>query len=161
MASLLSILKNVIDLNSVHVEKQDIVTVQVARFGELHDEKQIHLYLRPIRRYQNCCPVCRQKCPGYDYRSNQESWWRAANLNGIPVYLFYQRRRIECPKHGVLAEWLPWEDGSSRFTESFNNEVTWMALEMSKSAVSVLMGINWRTVGNCIKTAHERIEPDC
>ena len=50
MASLLSILKNVIDLNSVHVEKQDIVTVQVARFGELHDEKQIHLYLRPDTR---------------------------------------------------------------------------------------------------------------
>ena len=160
MASLLSILKNVINLNSVHVEKQDIVTVQVARFGEPHDAKQMHLYLRPIRRYQNCCPVCRQKCSGYDYRSNLESWWRAANLNGIPVYLFYQRRRIECPKHGVLAEWLPWEDGNSRFTESFNNEVTWMALAMSKSAVSVLMGINWRTVGNCIKTAHDRIEPD-
>lgn len=160
MASLLSILKNVINLNSVHVEKQDIVTVEVARFGELHNEKQLHIHLRPIKRYQNRCPICGQKCSGYDYKCNQDSWWRAANLNGIPVYLFYRRHRIECPEHGVHSEWLPWEDGSSRFTESFNNEVTWMALEMSKSAVSVLMGINWRTVGNCIKTAHDRIEPD-
>ena len=160
MASLLSILKNVINLNSVHVENQNIETVQVRHFGELHDEQQLHVHLRPIRRYQSCCPVCGRKCSGYDYRSNEESWWRAANLNGIPVYLFYRRRRIECPEHGVLAEWLPWEDGSSRFTESFNNEVTWMALEMSKLAVSTLMGINWRTVGNCIKAAHNRIEPD-
>ena len=160
MASLLSILKNIINLNSVHVENQNIETVQVQHFGELHDEQQLHVHLRPIRRYQSCCPVCGRKCSGYDYRSNKESWWRAANLNGIPVYLFYRRRRIECPEHGVLAEWLPWEDGSSRFTESFNNEVTWMALEMSKLAVSTLMGINWRTVGNCIKAAHDRIEPD-
>ena len=46
------------------------------------------------------------------------------------------------------------------YTESFNNEVAWMALQMSKLAVSILMGINWRTVGNCIKAAHDRIEPD-
>ena len=160
MASLLSILKNIINLNRVHVEKQEIVTVGVSHFGEIFEEKQLHVWLRPIRRYQSCCPICRKKCPGYDYRSPEESWWRASNLNGIPVYLFYRRRRIECPEHGVHAEWIPWADGDSRFTESFNNEVAWMALEMSKLAVSILMGINWRTVGNCIKAAHDRIEPN-
>ena len=155
MASLLSILKNIINLNRVHVEKQGIVKVPVQRFGEIFEEKQIHIRLRPIRRYQNCCPICKQKCPGYDYRSRKESWWRASNLNGLPVYLFYRRRRIKCPVHGVLAEYVPWEDGGSRFTETFNNEVAWMVLQMSKLAVSILMGINWRTVGNCIKAAHE------
>ena len=160
MASLLSILKNIINLNRVHVEKQEFVTELVQRFGETFEEKQIHIWLRPIRRYQSCCPICRQKCPGYDHRSPEESWWRASNLNGIPVYLFYRRRRVACPVHGVHAEYVPWADGGSRFTETFNNEVAWMALQMSKLAVSILMGINWRTVGNCIKAAHERIEPD-
>jgi len=160
MTSLLSILKNVLNLNSVHVENQEIMTVLVHHFGELHSEQQIHIHLRPIRRYQSYCPLCRRKCPGYDFKSNGESRWRAANLNGIPVYLLYQRRRIQCPEHGVVAEWLPWADGDSRFTESFNNEVAWMALQMSRLAVSTLTGINWRTVGNCIKAAHDRIEPD-
>ena len=160
MASLLSLLKRVVNLNSVHVENQDLVTVQVQHFGEWHDEQQIHVHLRPIKRYQGCCPECRRKCPGYDSKSSKESWWRANNMNGIPVYLFYQRRRIECPEHGVLSEWLPWEDGNSRFTASFNNEVAWMALQMSRLAVSTLTGINWRTVGNCMKAAHDRIEPD-
>ena len=160
MASLLSILKTIINLNRVHVEKHSIVTALTKHFGEIHEEKQLHIWLRPIRRYQNCCPICGNKCPGYDYRSNEESWWRAANLNGIPVYLFYRRRRIECPEHGIRAEYVPWADRDSRFTESFNNEVAWMALQMSKLAVSILVGINWRTVGNCIKAAHDRVEPD-
>ena len=160
MASLLSILKSVINLNRVHIEKRDIVTVPAKRFGEIFEEQQIHLWLRPIQRYQNRCPVCMRKCSGYDYKSPEESWWRASNLNGIPVYLFYRRRRVKCPKHGVHSEYIPWADGDSRFTESFNNEVAWMALQMSKQAVSILMGINWRTVGNCIRAAHDRIEPD-
>ena len=160
MASYLSILKNIINLNRVHIEKQEIVTVSARHYGEVSQEKRLNIWLRPIKRYQNRCPVCGKKCRGYDYRSNEESWWRASNLNGIPVYLFYHRRRIECPEHGVLAEYVPWADGDSRFTESFNNEVAWMALQMSKLSVSILMGINWRTVGNCIKAAHDRIEPD-
>ena len=160
MASLLSILKTIINLNKVHVEKQEMVNVQTERYGAAFEETQLHLHLRPIKRYQCCCPVCKQKCPGYDYQSDHESWWRAANLNGIPVFLFYKRQRIECPEHGILSEWIPWEDGNSRFTESFNNEVAWMALQMSKLAVSIQMGINWRTVGNCIKVAHDRVEPD-
>ena len=160
MASLLSILKKIINLNRVHVEKQEIVTFPVQRFGESFEEKQIHVHLRPIRRCQSCCPVCGKKSPGYDYQSGEESWWRASNLNGLPVYLLYRRQRIQCPVHGVHAEYVPWADGDSRFTESFNNEVAWMALQMSKLAVSTLMGINWRTVGNCVKAAHERIEPD-
>ena len=160
MASLLSILKNVINLNRVHVEKQEIVTVPVPRFGGIYNEKQVHIYLRPIRRVESLCPVCGKKCPGYDRQSDEESWWRTSNLNGLPVYLLYRRRRIACPVHGVHAEYVPWADGASRFTESFNNEVAWMALQMSKLAVSTLMGINWRTVGNCIKAAHDRIEPD-
>ena len=160
MASLLSILKTVINLNRVHVENQDLVNVQAKRYGTVFEETQLHVHLRPIKRYQCCCPVCKRKCSGYDYQSDRESWWRASNLNGIPVFLFYRRQRIECPEHGILSEWLPWEDGNSRFTESFNNEVAWMALQMSKLAVSILMGINWRTVGNCIKAAHDRIEPD-
>ena len=52
MASLLSILKKVIKLNSVHNENQSLVTVQVQVFGELHNEQQLRVHLRPIIRYQ-------------------------------------------------------------------------------------------------------------
>ena len=35
-----------------------------------------------------------------------------------------------------------------------------MACQMSKRAVSLYEDIDWRTVGNCIKASHARIEPD-
>ena len=36
---------------------------------------------------------------------------------------FEQLQRIECPEHGVLTEYIPWADGTSRFTPEFNNEI--------------------------------------
>jgi transposase len=55
---------------------------------------------------------------------------------------------------------MPWTDGNSRFTRDFNNEVAFMALTCPKTVVAQYMNINWRTVGNCIKATHERLEPD-
>ena len=77
-----------------------------------------------------------------------------------PVELHYQPKRIHCPEHGVLTEWIPWQDGKSRFLEDFNNDIAWFALNTSKTAVCTYFGINWRTVENCIEAAHDRIESD-
>ena len=55
---------------------------------------------------------------------------------------------------------MPWTDGSSRFTADFNNEAAFMALTSPKTVVSQYLDINWRTVGNCIEAAHDRLEPD-
>ena len=52
MASILSILKNIINLNRVHIEKQEYVTTPTQRFGEIYEEKQLHIRLRPTRNYQ-------------------------------------------------------------------------------------------------------------
>lgn len=35
-----------------------------------------------------------------------------------------------------------------------------MVCRMSKTAVALFEDIDWRTVGNCVKAAHNRIEPD-
>ena len=162
MASPLSILKAALNLNRncMHICSCEKVTVKIHRFGEVYDQLEIHVYVRPYKRVQKLCPVCRKRCPGYDHKRDAMSRWRAPNLNGVPVYIYYQPWRIECPDHGVLTEYIPWADGSGRFTEDFNNEISWMACRMSKNWISQYMGINWRTVGNCIKAAHSRLEPD-
>lgn len=162
MASPLTILKTVLNLNHnrMHVTDYEETTVTVHRFGEEFEQTQIMVHARPYKRVQNLCPVCMKKCPGYDTKYDTESSWRAPNLNGIPVYICYQPNRIECPEHSVLTEYIPWADGDSRFTEDFNNEVAWMVCRMSKTAIAQFENINWRTVGNCVKAAHARIEPD-
>ncbi len=162
MASPLSILKNVLNINKnlIHVTDFEERTVSVHRLGETFEQKQVFVHARPYKRVQGLCPCCKKKCPGYDTKQDTESTWRAPNLNGIQVHICYKPNRINCPEHGVLTEFIPWADGNSRFTEDFNNEVAWMVGRMSRSAISLFEDINWRTVGNCIKATQGRIEPD-
>lgn len=162
MASLLSVLKTVLNLNHnrMHVNSCEITTATVQRYGDSFEQKRIIVHARPYQRVQCLCPKCRKKCPGYDHKQESESFWRAPNLNGIPVYIGYQPMRIQCPEHGVLTEYIPWADGSSRFTEDFNNEAAWMVCRMPKASIALFEDINWRTVGNCIKAARDRLEPD-
>lgn len=162
MASPLTILKSVLNLNHnrMHVTDCEERTVPVHRFGESYEQSRIYVHARPFKRVQNLCPVCGKRCPGYDKKYNTESTWRAPNLNGVPVYICYRPNRIQCPDHGVLTEYIPWQDGKSRFTEDFNNEIAWMACRMSRTSIALFEDIDWRTVGNCIKAAHGRLEPD-
>ena len=160
MASMLSVLKSVLPLNLVHVEKWDVERRTVERYGEEHELTAIYVHARPFRRCQCQCPVCGEKCARNGHRKDVESTWRAPDLNGVPVYIKYRPQRIRCPEHGDLNEWMPWTDGASRFTEDFNNEVAWLACRMSKSAIATFLRIDWRTVGSCLKAAHDRLEPD-
>ena len=162
MASLLSILKTVLNLNRncMHVTNCEITSVTTQRFGETFEQTRIYVHANPYKRVQKMCPICMKKCPGYDFKYSTESSWRAPNLNGIPVYVCYRPQRIECPEHGIRTEYIPWADGRSRFTPEFSNEVAWLVCRMSKAAVALFEDIDWRTVGNCVKAAHDRIEPD-
>ena len=153
MASLLSILKTVLNLNHncMHVTSCETTTVTVHRFGETFEQTRIYVHARPYERARKLCPVCKKKCPGYDTKYSTESSWRAPNLNGVPVYICYHPQRVKCPEHGVRTEYIPWADGRSRFTADFSNEIAWMVCRMSRTAVALFEDIDWRTVGNCVK----------
>ena len=160
-SSILSILKDVLKLNCMHVNSCEKETVHISRNKETFEQTRIIVNARPFKRKQMICPKCGRHCPGYDTkRPKSETTWRAPNINGVPVLIRYTPHRIECPEHGVLTESIPWADGNSHFTEDFNNEVAWLSLQMSRKAVTEFAGINWRTVGNCVKAAKDRIEPD-
>lgn len=160
MALPITILKNVLDFNLMHIEKAEMDTVKIRAYGEVHDQERIIVHARPFKRIQCKCPICGNKCVKDGHKQKEESSWRAPNLNGVPVYILYRPQRILCPKHGALNESIPWADGTSRFTAAFNDEIAWLVCQMNKTAICEFEGINWRTVGNCIKASHERLEPD-
>lgn len=160
MALPITILKNVLDFNLMHIEKVEMATVKIRAYGEVHDQERILVHARPFKRTQCKCPICGNKCVKDGHKQEEESSWRAPNLNGVPVYILYRPQRILCPEHGALNESIPWADGTSRFTAAFNDEIAWLVCQMNKTAICEFEGINWRTVGNCIKASHERMEPD-
>lgn len=155
-----TILKNTLKLNLMHIEKIEEEDFLVEAYGEFHQQTRIIVHARPFKRTQCRCPECMRKCVQNGHKMPAESSWRAPNLNGQQVIIKYRPQRILCPEHGALNEFIPWADGNSRFTAPFNDEVAWLACQTNKSAVCSLEGINWRTVGNCLKTSHDRLEPD-
>lgn len=160
MASGISVIVKALNIKGMHVDRVEIKEETVSAFGEEYVRQRIDVHARPYKNIRGRCPICRKKRNGYDHQAHRESSWRANSLNGVPVHILYKPARIECPEHGVLTEHMPWIDGRSRFTEGFNNEVSFLAMTCPKTVVSQYMGINWRTVGNCIKAAHDRLEPD-
>jgi transposase len=55
--------------------------------------------------------------------------------------------RVRCRRHGVVVAAVPWARHDAGFTRSFEDQVAWLAVHTSKTAVSELMRIAWRTVG--------------
>lgn len=160
MASWVSVVARALNIKEMHIETVDYVEGAAQRNGEGYRRDLIEVHARPYKRAAGRCPVCGAKCPTYDHQAKGETAWRANSLNGVPILIMYRPARVECPEDGVLTERVPWSDGGSHFTEGFDDEVAFLALTCPKTVVSQFMGINWRTVGNCVAAAHARIEPD-
>lgn len=155
-----SIMAKLLKVNGMHIERVEVQEDFKIKDSEAWHYEKIVVHARPFERLRGLCPVCGRHCPGYDTKHKEDSTWRGPNLNGMLTEVVYQPKRIKCPEHGVVTEKIPWQDGTSRFLPDFNNEVAFLSLICPKSAVTEFMTINWRTVGNCIKASHSRLEPD-
>ncbi len=60
---------------------------------------------------QGRCSKCGQACPGYD--TLPERRWAFVPLWAVPVYFRYAERRVQCARHGVVVEQVPWSAGKS------------------------------------------------
>ncbi len=55
--------------------------------------------------------------------------------------------RVYCSQHGIVVAAVPWARHSAGHTLGFDQTVAWLATVCSKTAVTELMRIAWRTVG--------------
>jgi transposase len=102
---------------------------------------------RRARRHR--CPYCRfSTWSQYDAHTSE---WRHIPLGKWPVRVRSEVARIDCPRHGVITEAIPWAAPDSRFTLDFEEVVAWLAREMNKTAVTRLMHVAWVTVGRIIQ----------
>ena len=66
--------------------------------------------------------------------------------------------RVRCRRHGVVVCAVPWARHQARFTKAFEDQVAWLAVNTSKSAVAELMRIAWRTVGGVLERVASEAE---
>ena len=95
------------------------------------------------------CGVCRRRSPQYD-RGEGARRWRALDLGVIPTYLEAAVPRVQCREHGVVVCSVPWARHGAGHTRAFDDTAAWLATRTSKTAVTALLRIAWRTVGNIV-----------
>jgi transposase len=138
------------------------VVTAVVEGVELDDEGSIVVAARPRRRERNRCGVCRRRSPGYDQGEGRRRW-RALDVGLATAYVEAEAPRVTCRDHGVVVAAVPWARHDARFTTSFEDQIAWLAVNTSKTAVALLMRVTWRTVGGIITRvvteARGRVDP--
>ena len=95
------------------------------------------------------CGRCLRRSPAYD-RGEGRRRWRGLDLGTIPVWLEADAPRVDCAEHGVTVRAVPWARHGAGHTIAFDEQVAWLATQCSKTAITELMRIAWRTVGSII-----------
>lgn len=121
------------------------------------EEEGLVIHLRP-RSGKPRCGKCGHRCPGYDRSPRRR--WRHLALGRWPFWLEYTPRRVHCRRCGVTVEQVPWAVHGSRFTKEFEEMTAYLTQRMDRTAVRLLMGIDWRTVGTIVtRIVKERLDP--
>jgi transposase len=122
-------------------------TVQRVEYDE--DAAVLVVHARPYQRERRRCGLCRRRCPRYDEGGGRRRW-RALDLGTIVAVIEADAPRVACRDHGVVVAAVPWARHHAGHTRFFDDQVAWLAVATSKTAVTQLMRVAWRTVGAII-----------
>jgi len=106
-------------------------------------------HVRPARASRGRCGSCGTRSAWYD-RGEGRRRWRGLDLGTIEVFLEADAPRVNCPVHGPTVRHVSWARHGAGHTLAFDQQVAWLATQCSKTAITELMRIAWRTVGAII-----------
>ncbi len=119
-------------------------TVEKVEYDE--DAQLVVAHVRPSRTRRDRCGRCQKRSPRYDLGEGRRRW-RTLDLGVVQAVLEAAAPRVRCREHGVVVAAVPWARHDTGHTRAFDDQVAWLAVQCSKTAVTLLMRIAWRTVG--------------
>ena len=132
------------------------VWVRQVRFAP--DRVVVEVALRG-RRLQ--CPRCAFSTAARKDTRPVDSVWRHLDLGVWRLEIHCRRRRLRCPRHGVLAEAVPFARHRAHFTRDFECLVAWLAARTDKSAICRMLRVDWDTVGRIVeRVCADELDPD-
>lgn len=123
-----------------HTLKFKSFVFKKSKFGKMRrGQPTIEVEVIPRKGSKTICSGCGKPRPGYDtlpvrYFEHIPFW-------GFLVFFVYAKRRVKCPKCGVVAEQIPWADGKEHMTKSYQ----WFLAHWGKL-------LSWQEVARCFKT---------
>jgi len=100
---------------------------------------------------------CERRGPAYG-RGEGRRRWRALDLGTVRVVLEAVAPKVDCAVHRPMVAAVPWARRGAGHTSVFDEQVAWLATQCSKSAVTELMRIAWRTLGAIITRVWADVE---
>jgi len=134
------------------------MVIELVEFDE--DAEQLVAHVRPTSRARSRCGICGRRSPGYDTGEGRRRW-RSLDLGTMRAVLEADAPRVRCPQHGVVVASVPWARHDAGHTYAFDETVAWLTTQSSKSTVTELMRIAWRTVGSIITRVWDDVDAHC
>ena len=120
------------------------------RGAEFDDDAHvIVVHVRPTASRRSRRGRCGRRSPGDDGGDGRRRW-RALDLGTVKAFVEADAPRVRCRRHGVTVTAVPWARHDAGHTRDFDDQVAWLATVTSKTAVTNLMRVAWRTVGSII-----------
>jgi transposase len=132
--------------------------VEDVEFDEV--EQVVVAHVRPAKGARGRCGRCEVRSPWFD-RGEGRRWWRALDLGSVRVVLEADAPRVRCRVHGVVVAWVPWARHGAGHTRAFDDQVAWLAVVCSKTTVTELARIAWRTVGAIVARVCADVDAVC
>jgi transposase len=113
--------------------------------------------VRPVARQLGRCGRCGVRSPRDDLGEGRRRW-RALDVGTMRVFLEANALRVRCRTHGVTVAAVPWARHGAGHTRDFDDLAAWLAVRTSKSAVTQLLGVAWRTVGSIVTRVNADVD---
>lgn len=99
------------------------------------------------------CSACRKPCPAYDRLPQRR--WSFVPLWAIPVFFLFAPRRVQCPEHGVIVEFIPWSHGKSPVSIPMMSFLSTWARRLSWRDTARIFRTSWEAVYRSVEWAVE------
>jgi len=134
-----------------------LVHTVIERVAFDEDADAVIVSVRPHKARTRRCGRCGRHAGFYD-RGEGRRRWRALDLGTVRVLLEADAPRVNCATHGPTVVAVPWARHGTGHTRAFDDTVAWLAVQCSKTAVTQLMRVAWRTVGSIITRVQHDID---
>jgi len=125
------------------VERHKSFVYGAVRFGE-GDRSSLEVRVQERANGRPICSGCGVTGPGYDRLPERR--YEFVPLWALAVFLVYAPRRVACPRCGVKVERVPWAEGKSQLTRSYQ----WFLASWSKL-------LAWQQVANVFRTSWQSV----
>jgi transposase len=132
------------------VERHKSFVYSAVRFGD-GARSSLEVTVQERANGRPLCSGCGVACPGYDRLPERR--YEFVPLWALAVFLVYAPRRVACPRCGVKVERVPWAEGKSQLTKSYQWFLASWAKLLAWQQVANVFHTSWQSVYRAVQMA--------